>query len=618
MDKWRSISRRWPLLMSGFLLLGVAAFSLLAHQRVEEASLLAARERLYNASSQIASILQTSLGQVEARVEGFASSDVIRAVVQSGYGFAGPVAAGLRDQIVANAQPDTYIEVLDAGGRVLLSTAPPSAPPLPFPEGGPITRGVTRIYPSGDDARYAVLAPLSVESADGAEESDGSRVLGWAVLRLSLMGAQNAVLFARMLGSDAQLLLTNQDGGIWSDFSEIVAGPVEFPGERGSELYYYDDSAGEAQVAVASAVPGTPWLVWVSLPAATVLAPAADFAGDALRIAIIVLVLGTAGVWLVSRRVTQPLVRLADAASGIAAGDLHRRVTVGARDEIGLLERSFNTMADRMEEAHHVLEERVVDRTAELRDANRALVEAQAGLVRQERLATLGQLASGVGHELRNPLGVMGNAVYYLEMILEEAPPRVTEYLGILKSQLGLSEKIVSDLLDSVRIRSPDRHPMILERIVDAQVDRVRGRPGVRIEKAFPEGLPRVFVDPVQVGQVVYNLLLNGAQAMAERGGTIRVRGGEEADGRVRLDVMDEGPGVPPEDVDKIFEPLYTTRARGMGLGLSVSRALAENNGGELRVSGSPPHGATFSLLLPTLPGDSNNAGRIPTEPHPA
>jgi signal transduction histidine kinase len=234
----------------------------------------------------------------------------------------------------------------------------------------------------------------------------------------------------------------------------------------------------------------------------------------------------------------------------------------------------------------------------DLEDTLAALTTAQADLVRREKLAMLGQLASGVGHELRNPLGVMTNAVYYLEMIQPNAEPEVHEYLGIIRAQIGLATKIVGDLLDLARIKPPQRQMVTVQSLVREQIARVAFPARARIEFDIPADLPQPYIDPVQVGQVVLNLLVNAAQAMEHAEGAVTIRACA-VDHRVELSVIDAGPGVPTALHEKIFEALYTTKARGIGLGLAVSRSLAEANGGELRVASAPGKGAAFTLTMP-------------------
>jgi signal transduction histidine kinase len=251
------------------------------------------------------------------------------------------------------------------------------------------------------------------------------------------------------------------------------------------------------------------------------------------------------------------------------------------------------------EEARQRLEERVEERTRELRIAVRQLQDAQESLVRKERLSVLGELASGISHELRNPLGVMTNAVFYLNSTLAEAPAGVRKHLGILRDQVQLSEKIIENLLDFVRGKAPQRQATDLRDVVARLVEHLGVPENVALRVEIPGELPPLVVDPVQVGQIVLNLLTNAMQAMAARGGTLTVRGGWNGT-CVQLEVIDTGPGILPENIDRIFEPFFTTKARGIGLGLAVSRALARANNCEITVKPTEGGGTTFTLLFST------------------
>jgi signal transduction histidine kinase len=194
----------------------------------------------------------------------------------------------------------------------------------------------------------------------------------------------------------------------------------------------------------------------------------------------------------------------------------------------------------------------------------------------------------------------MTNAVYYLEAVLTHSPDSVQEYLGILRTQIGLSEKIISDLLDYARVKPPQREHVSLEQLVQEQRGRVLPHDGVRVVTDFPADLEQVYIDRVQVGQIVLNLLTNAIQAMPDEGGTLTLRGRGVATDWVVLDVEDTGSGIAPEAQEKVFEPLFTTKARGIGLGLAVSRGLAQANGGALTLVSTIGRGTTFSLRLPT------------------
>jgi signal transduction histidine kinase len=249
-------------------------------------------------------------------------------------------------------------------------------------------------------------------------------------------------------------------------------------------------------------------------------------------------------------------------------------------------------------ESQRTLEARVVERTRDLQAAVTRLQEAQEVLVRKERLATLGELAGGVGHDLRNPLGVMTNATYYLGEVLKDAPPDVLRHLDILREQVHVSERIVGNLLDFARGKEPQRGVVPLEQIINKQMLEVVTLSGIEVRIEIPPGLPPVRADAGQVGQILRNLVTNAAQAMEERGGRLTIRA-NAGDGGVIVEVADTGPGIPSQLLHKVFEPLFTTKARGIGLGLAVSRSLARANDGDLTVMSTQGAGATFILVLP-------------------
>jgi signal transduction histidine kinase len=273
---------------------------------------------------------------------------------------------------------------------------------------------------------------------------------------------------------------------------------------------------------------------------------------------------------------------------------------VAREDELGVLADTFNIMTHEIQESQLEMEGRVAARTRELQTALAELGEAQETLVRKEKLAMLGLLAGGVGHELRNPLGVMTNAVYYLGAVLKQAPAEVAEYLGILRTQINLAEKIVGDLLDFARIKPPQTETVSIRQIVDDQLQRVGPLDGVTVQHDFPADLPSVRVDRIQIGQVVLNLITNALQSMNGNGANITFRGRRGENGFVRLEVIDSGIGMTSEQLAKLFEPLFTTKARGIGLGLAVSRGLVQANGGVISAESRSGAGTTMSVSLPT------------------
>jgi PAS domain S-box-containing protein len=240
------------------------------------------------------------------------------------------------------------------------------------------------------------------------------------------------------------------------------------------------------------------------------------------------------------------------------------------------------------------LEQRVEERTQELR-------EAQEQLIRHEKLAVLGQLASGVGHELRNPLAIINNAVYFLKLVQPQADQKIKDYYAIIEKETRTAEKIITDLLDFARIKSVDREAVSVSELVERVLNRFPAPPSVMVSLDLPNNLPKLFVDTRQMEQVLGNLVTNACQAMPN-GGQLSLIGDQvsvENVAWVRIAVQDSGVGIPPENMKKLFEPLFTTKVKGIGLGLAVSRKLAEANGGRIEVQSEAGVGSTFTLWLP-------------------
>ena len=254
------------------------------------------------------------------------------------------------------------------------------------------------------------------------------------------------------------------------------------------------------------------------------------------------------------------------------------------------------------------LEKRVEARTRELG-------EAQEILVRQEKLAVLGQLAGSVGHELRNPLSIINNAAYYLRMIQPQADEKVKEYLGIIEHETRTADKIITDLLEFSRTKSVDKETVEVAGLIQQVLERFPPPEEVEVTTHLPEDLPSVDVDAQHLTQVLGNLVVNACQAMTSHGSTAGVaihapatgvsKGGQltitaaHKGKEVSIAVRDSGVGIPPENLGNLFEPLFTTKLKGIGLGLAVSQKLMEANDGRIEVQSEPGRGSTFTVFLP-------------------
>jgi len=240
------------------------------------------------------------------------------------------------------------------------------------------------------------------------------------------------------------------------------------------------------------------------------------------------------------------------------------------------------------------LEEMVAIRTRELRDA-------QEQLVKKEKLAVLGKLSGGVGHELRNPLGAIKNVAYFLNMALENPDEEVREMIGILNKEVARSEDIITSLLDFARPKAPVLATVNLKRLVDETLKRYQVPPQITLVNSLGSTLPEIQADSNQLMQVFGNLIINATQAMPDKG-TLTISSEEMQPGWISVSVTDTGIGISDENMKKLFEPLFTTKAKGIGLGLVVIKTIVEAHGGRITVVSEVGKGTTFTVILPINP----------------
>ena len=240
-----------------------------------------------------------------------------------------------------------------------------------------------------------------------------------------------------------------------------------------------------------------------------------------------------------------------------------------------------------------------------LAETNRRLEAAQEEARRSERLAALGQLSAGLAHELRNPLSVIKGSAETLTRKLAASDPLTTEMAGYISSEVNRMNMIVTRFLDFARPRKLDPHREQIQPLIERALKAAQDRwpeAKIEVERQFAAGLPQVSVDRDLTEQVFTNLVLNAYEAMGPAGGKLRVAAAAaQSDGRrgVEVTIEDTGPGIPAELREQIFNPFFTTKESGVGLGLSIVSKIVDDHRGWIRLSSESGKGACFRVFLP-------------------
>ena len=284
----------------------------------------------------------------------------------------------------------------------------------------------------------------------------------------------------------------------------------------------------------------------------------------------------------ISSHYVRPLERLALAAEKVAAGDLTQEQPVLGKDEVGRLTRSFNEMVSRLRQ-------------------NREMEES----VRESQYLTqLGRLSSGVAHEIRNPLNFIGLAVERLDVLTEgqtpEAAAEKVKIIARIKEETQKLNDLVTNFVMYGRTAQPQRAsvhvPEIVENVLRMASDRLQSQ-RISVRREFGDSSP-IAADPDMIRRAVLNLVGNAIDAMPD-GGELLAAAGPSGDGRYAIVIGDTGVGIPAGDRQRVFEPYFTTKSSGLGLGLVLTRKIVEAHGGEIVVDSEPRRGTHVRVFLP-------------------
>ena len=306
------------------------------------------------------------------------------------------------------------------------------------------------------------------------------------------------------------------------------------------------------------------------------------------------------------RQIVGPLRELERTASKVReTKDYGLRTNLDRRDEIGQLATAFNAM----------LAELAAAREREIADQARNAA-TQAELARVARLTTMGEMAASIAHEINQPLAAVVNNANAGLRWLDNRPPNTEEVRAALTRIANDGERggsIIESIRAMLKKGVRERSEINLNELIRDVMRLTQGqfqRHGVSIRSELADDLPSVMADPIQLQQVILNLFMNAAEAMvsiSDRERLVRVRSEKHDGGRALITVEDSGPGVEPEDAKRIFEAFFTTKAEGMGMGLSICRSIVESHGGRITMAKAVPQGTVFQVILP---GNTTQGGR--------
>jgi signal transduction histidine kinase len=349
-------------------------------------------------------------------------------------------------------------------------------------------------------------------------------------------------------------------------------------GESGWKTFYH---LGEKAAAFAP-IPATGCSLAVSIPIEEFKREAKALRATVLQMVIVLLLLAGLAVGILSYRLLKPIRQLVLATEQIAGGDLRQEIPVKTGDELGTLTRSFNRMV-------------------------KNLREIQTQLIRSEKLISMGRVSAGVAHEVRNPLNAMKGAIVYLQMHQPDDPV-IHEYTELVMGEINRLDKFVVDFLYFAKQSSPNLLPTNLNELIQNTLGLLSEefrRKEIHVKTHPDSTLPPIMLDPHQMEQVFLNLFVNAMDAMPS-GGILEVSTQlktQEHGRSQRLNavvaIRDEGVGIPRKYLNSIFDPFFSTKETGTGLGLPISLGIVESHGGTIQVSSQEKEGTTVTIQLP-------------------
>jgi two-component system sensor histidine kinase HydH len=599
----RQLSLRWKLVLLAFALVVLPAsiFGVIASRDASGALEATVGHQLHMVAADVGGDLEAAIVEQQGKLRAWAHQDVMREII------VGDVDKRIATFLQAQQAGDSaYLDlfVVDPNGRTIASSNPRLIGVSPPPAAGwreaiaardahlsgPATaaRGKHRVLelaapivdPESPDAVLGALLAVYDWSRLTAIAADVGRDLAAAGLRIDIL----------IVGDDGTVLGgTTADGGdpytgrnLARDGWTTLALPVG-PSRR---EYVYEPRIDALLGRVRLQGPVATWMVVALQPRMEALAPVHEMRARMLLALALVLAAGVAAAAILARRMTDPLESLTRAARDLAREPSLPALPIRSHDEIGELTRAFNGMAADLQQAQH-------------------------DLVAAAKLASVGEIAAGLAHEIRTPLGIMRGSAQMLgrtrggdDRGKESDDRRTSELVDMIVGEVDRLERVVAALTELGRPHEPSIEETLLEPLLRRAVDFVNGQAvsqSVVLRTGFG-GPCLALCDPEHIYQVALNLLVNALHVLPN-GGRIDVRTFGPEHGRVGFEVADDGPGIAPDIQADIFTPFFTRREGGTGLGLAFVERVAIAHRGRVTVRSTPGTGATFRVELPAAEG---------------
>jgi len=644
-----SFKYRLPLLIGTLLALIIVACNWASYRAVKASALAVGRERLQNLTLQLSSMLQQSANNISTKTALVANEPAIRAFVKSPTSESRTDVGKVLQQFLAPQDQNSLRVELWSTDRLLLVSPESQATPLsdlnaefkhsavePF-------RTIGNIRCLHDTIGFPAVAAI---------KGDDGKVAGYLVRwRKLAASADTRQQMTKLLGTNATLYIGNQADDVWTDLASIIPKPP-LDVRTHDDIQTYDRDGNTPVIALARPIAGTPWLILIEFPDDVVLKPVNGFMRRMLIIGTFLFVMGVAGAFVLSRKVTGPLYELTAGATAISRGDHSRLVNIDQKDEFGQLASAFNAMVEKLRESQRELERKVQERTAQLEEANhqlellseshaekRSLAERERAdaiealrntenqLVQSQKLEAVGRLAGGISHDFNNLLTVILGYTDISKRTLKEGDPLLRNLEEIGKAS-ERAASLTRQLLAFSRKQVMQPKVFDLNTVVSDLKKMLRRMIGEDIElRVISEAdLGNIKADPVQLEQVIMNLVVNARDAMP-RGGKLSIETSnvylDESYARehvsvdpgeyVMLAISDTGCGMNEETRQRIFEPFFTTKesGKGTGLGLSMVYGIVKQSGGNIWVYSEEGRGTTFKIYFPRVTAEAEEYRRV-------